>query len=141
MSEARKLDDELSVCSFVSPAELPAMTKQFRTIINNRPDGEEPGQATSAELEAAARRLGLDYVHIPVVPGQFGDEQVARFAEALARHPGPKLAFCRTGTRAASLWALAQSGTRSADDLLRAAREAGYDLSSLKPRLEGAEPK
>lgn len=137
MIQTRKLDDELAVCSFISPAELPALAKQFSTVINNRPDGEEPGQATSAELDATARRLGLDYVHIPIVPGQFGDDQVVRFAEVLAQRPGRKLAFCRTGTRSASLWALAKSATRTADDLMRAAREAGYDLSSLEPRLRG----
>ena len=114
MTTTRKIADDLSVCSFVSPDELPALAGQFGTIINNRPDSEEPGQATSAELEAAARKLGLDYVHIPVVPGQMTDEQVAAFARAVSERPGAKLAFCRTGNRSASLWALSQAGKRSA---------------------------
>lgn len=135
MTRTRKIADDLSVCSFVSPDELPALAKQFGTIINNRPDSEEPGQPTSAELEAAARKLGLDYVHIPIVPGQMTDEKVAAFARAVSERPGAKLAFCRTGTRSASLWALSQAGKRSAADILAAAADAGYDLKALEPRL------
>ena len=135
MSRTKKITDDVSVCSFVTPEELPALAGEFGTIINNRPDAEEAGQASSAELEAAARKADLDYVHIPVVPGQINDEQVARFAKVLAEKPGSKLAFCKSGTRAASLWALSQAGSRDADDILAAARAAGYDLSALKPRL------
>lgn len=135
MKTTKKLTEDVSVCSFVSPDELPALAKQFRTIINNRPDAEEPGQPSSAELEAAARELGLEYVHIPVIPGQYGEEQVEAFAKALADNPGAKLAFCRTGTRSASLWALSQAGNRSPADILAAASAAGYDLNALAPRL------
>ena len=136
MTRTKKLADNVSVCTFVSPDELPALAREFKTIINNRPDGEEPGQATSAELEKAARTAGLDYVHIPVIPGHIGTDQVARFSKALSARPGVTLAFCRTGTRSASLWALSQAGTQGSDEILRAAKEAGYDLSALKPRLD-----
>lgn len=136
MSRTKKIADDLSVCSFVTPEELPALAREFGTIINDRPDAEEPGQPSSAELEAAAREAGVDYVHIPVVPGQIDDEQVERFARALAGKPGMKLAFCRTGQRAASLWALSQAGSRTTEEILAAARTAGYDLSALKTRLE-----
>lgn len=140
MTSTRKLTDDLSVCAFVKPEEIAGLARDFRTIINNRPDCEEPGQASSAELEAAARRAGLDYVHLPVVPGQITDEQVAAFDRALANAPGPVLAFCRTGTRSASLWALSQSGQRETDAILAAAAAAGYDLQALRPRIERANP-
>ncbi|HWI77013.1 MAG TPA: TIGR01244 family sulfur transferase [Sphingomicrobium sp.] len=136
MTSARKIAGDLWVCGFIGPGALPALALQFGTLINNRPDGEEPGQPTSAELEDAARTLGLDFVHIPIVPGQASDEQVAAFAKALREKPGPKLAFCRTGTPSASLWALSNAGRNRTDDILSAAREAGYDLSALKPRLD-----
>lgn len=135
MSNAKKLSDELSVCSFVTPAELPQFAHQFRTIINNRPDAEEPGQPTSADIEVAARELGLQYVHIPVIPGQITDEQIHAFARALGDKPGPALAFCKSGTRAASLWALSQAGSQDTDRILRTAAAAGFDLQALEPRL------
>lgn len=136
MTDPKKLADEIAVCAFVPPEELAELATRFRTIINNRPDSEEPGQPSSAEIGAEARRLGLDYVHIPIVHGQIGDEQVAAFGKAVSNRRGPVLAFCKTGRRAAMLWALSQAGQRSADEILTAAAAAGYDLSALKPKLE-----
>jgi sulfide:quinone oxidoreductase len=104
-------------------------------VINNRPDGEEPGQPGSDELAAAAEANGLVYRHIPVVPGQWQDEQIAAFADALADLPGPTLAFCRTGTRAATLWALQAARRQPVDAVLSRTAAAGYDLSPLAPRL------
>jgi sulfide:quinone oxidoreductase len=137
MSRTKKIAEGLSVCRFVTPDELPALAKEFGTIINNRPDGEEPGQPSSAEIETEARRLGFHYFHIPVVAGQISDAQVAEFGEAAGRERGPVLAFCRSGMRSATLWALSQVGKRSVDEILKAAASAGYDLSALKPKLEG----
>ena len=140
MNRIKKIDDDVSVSSFVRPDELQALANEFRTIINNRPDAEEPGQASSGEFEAAARKAGLDYVHIPVVPGQISDEQVASFAKVLAEKPGPKLAFCRSGMRSASLWALSKAGSAPPDEILGAAKSGGYDLSALTPRLVAKAP-
>lgn len=136
MTDVKRLADDLAVCAFVPPEKLAELASEFRTIINNRPDAEEPGQPSSAEIEAEARRLGLDYVHIPVVPGQVSDEQVAVFGKALHGSHGPVLAFCKSGRRAATLWALSQAGKRSTDEILAATATAGYDLSALKPKLE-----
>src|SRR6185436_2023510 len=67
-------------------------------IVNNRPDGEEPGQPSGAEIEAAAAAAGLEYRHIPV-SGGFSQGQVAEMAGALDEAEGKVLAFCRSGTR------------------------------------------
>lgn len=139
MTEFKTLADGLAVTGQLQLADLPKIATQFRTLINNRPDGEESKQPASADLEAAARRLGLDYVELPVA-GQIDDEQVAAFANALGRFPAPALAFCRTGRRSAALWALSQAGKRSPADLLAVTANAGYDLQSLKTRLLQAAP-
>ena len=136
MSEPSRLTDKIAVCAFVPPGKLGELAPKFRTIINNRPDDEEPGQPSSEEIEAEARRLGLEYVHIPVVPGQISEEQVAAFGNAVSGSEGGVLAFCRSGTRAATLWALSQAGRRGVDDILKAAAAAGHDLSRLRPKLE-----
>jgi len=73
-------------------------------IVNNRPDGEEPGQPAGAEIERAALAAGLRYRHIPVA-GAITPGQVA--AMAAATEEGKLLAFCRTGTRSTLLWAMA----------------------------------
>ena len=136
MTTPKPLADDLSVCSFVSPADLPQLASQFRTIVNARPDADEPGQPSSADIAEVADRLGLEYVHIPVVPGQISDVQVAAFSKALGDKPGPVLAYCKSGMRAASLWALSRAGEHGADKVLAAAANAGFDLQGLKPRLD-----
>jgi len=134
--DIRPLTDTLSVSPQIAPSDLATLAARgFRTVINNRPDGEEPGQPTSAAIAAAAAAAGLAYRHIPVVPGQLQEAQVDGFAEALATLPGPTLAYCRTGTRSATLWALQAARRLPADSVLASAREAGYDLSGLAPRL------
>jgi uncharacterized protein (TIGR01244 family) len=118
----------------IFPADIAALAAAgIRLVVNNRPDGEEPGQPTSAAIEAAARAAGLDYRHIPIAGG-FPPERVEAMAHALEQ--GPVLAFCRSGTRSTWLWALARS-SRGADPraLIRRAAEAGYDLSPLLPYL------
>ena len=133
----KKLDDRLLVSSQITPADIDqAAAAGVRAIINNRPDGEEPGQPTSAELEARARSCGITYRHIPISSGDFDDASVRSFGDALMGADGETLAFCRTGMRSTTLWALSQAGVRPAADILETAANAGYDLSSQRARIE-----
>jgi uncharacterized protein (TIGR01244 family) len=133
--QVHQLTDQLSVAAQLDVDDIPAIASRgYRSIVNNRPDDEAPGQPANAELEAAATHAGLGWRHIPVVSGQLADEQVRRFAEALSELPGPVLAFCRSGTRCSALWALQAEGP--VDAILATTRAAGYDLSMLRPLLE-----
>lgn len=105
-------------------------------IVNNRPDGEEPGQPTGAEVEAAAQAAGLDYRHIPVAGG-FSMQQVKAMEEAIAAAKGPVLAFCKSGMRSIFLWALARAQQgEPAEELMSKAVAAGYDLTPVHPYLQ-----
>lgn len=131
------LTPALSVSPQLSEADIAQAARiGFRGIIDNRPDGEEPGQVSAAAMERLAAAHGMAFAHVPVVPGNIGDEDVARMADALSRLDAPVLAYCRTGTRSTSLWALSQAGALPADTILRTASDAGYDLTALRPRLE-----
>jgi uncharacterized protein (TIGR01244 family) len=133
----KQLCAELSVDKQMTPADVArARAEGYRAIINNRPDNEEPGQPTSAELAEAARKEGLEYVHIPVVPGQIGEADIAAFARALDTLPKPIVGFCKTGTRASMLWALSRCAEAGPDTVCDAAAQAGYDLSAIRPRLQ-----
>ncbi len=102
-------------------------------VINNRPEGEQPGQPSGAAIEAAARAAGIAYRAIPVTPGGFTAAQIDAMAAALAEAGGPVLAFCRSGMRSTSLWALARG--RGGDDpeaLSAVAGAAGYDLAPIR---------
>lgn len=81
----------------------------FKTIFNYRPDGEGGAeQPTSAALKAKAEQLGLNYFHIPVIPGNLQPEQVQTFIDLYAKAAKPALGFCRGGTRAAKVFELAK---------------------------------
>ncbi|OYQ32540.1 TIGR01244 family protein [Niveispirillum lacus] len=135
--DARPLVDGLSVSPQVTEQDIrDAHEAGFRTIINNRPDGEEPGQLSSAQAAEIARSLGLTYVYQPATGPTL--EQVAdAFGHVLATSPGPVLAHCRSGTRCTILWALAEAkaGSRDSEAILRAAASAGYDLSAYAPLI------
>ena len=86
-----------------------AAAQGFKTVINNRPDGEGgPDQPHSQAIAAAAQALGLHYVYLPVVSGAITPEQALAMHEALQTAPQPVLAFCRSGARSAQLYSLAQ---------------------------------
>ena len=106
-------------------------------IINNRPDGESPDQMSSADIEAKTRALGMDYVHIPVVPTQIPDEQITAMGEAIKQAgDGYILATCRTGMRAMIIYALAQAkiGVKS-EDLMEIGKTMGFDLMDHRDRM------
>lgn len=136
MSDIRKVTDHFSVAPQITPDEARAAAAQgFRMIINNRPDGEAPDQPTSSQMKAAAEEAGLSYMHIPIV-GRPTPDLAWAVHEATLTADGPVLAFCRSGTRSITAWAIgeAASGARSADDLIGLAAAAGYDL---RPVLQG----
>jgi uncharacterized protein (TIGR01244 family) len=131
MTDFRTVTDTFSVSPQISPADVAAAAAQgFTLIINNRPDGEAPGQPTGAQIEAAARAAGLDYLNAPVV-GRPGPAQIEAVREAVARTDGKVLAYCRSGTRSICTWAMGQAGAVDRDRLLRLGAAAGYDLSPV----------
>lgn len=133
----RKIDDDITVAPQIQPEDIQrAAELGFRTIVANRPDFEEPGQPSMAAMEAAANEAGLNWVYQPVQSGNILDSDVDRFGEIFDQAEKPILAFCRSGTRCCSLWAMSQSAKAPADVLLIKAYNAGYDLNGLKPRMQ-----
>lgn len=133
MTDFRHVTDDLSVSPQISVADVEAAAAAgFKTLINNRPDGEDPAQPSSHEIEAAAAAAGLAYFHIPVRGGPTG-EQVEATGKVLAQAAKPVLAFCRSGTRSIVTWSLCQamSGAKGRDELIGLGRKAGYDLSGV----------
>lgn len=133
MTGFRRVTDSLSVSPQIGIDDLDrAASEGFVLVINNRPDDEEPGQPSSAQIEAAARAAGLGYVHVPVRGGPTPD-QVEAVRRAVESAEGPVLAFCRSGTRSIVTWSLGQaaSGAADRDTLVRQGAAAGYDLSGV----------
>ena len=107
----------------------------YRTVICNRPDGEEPNQLDVASMRDAAQATGLDFHHIPVSGGEFPLVAIKAFAKIRGEADGKVLAFCRTGTRSITLDVLANVENETADARNERAQRAGYDLSGLRDRL------
>lgn len=139
MMELKVIDDTLAVGPQMQPEELAGLAAQgFVAVICNRPDGEEPGQPPLDAMREAAQAAGLAFHHIPVSGGQFPSAAVAAFGAIRRGTPGKVLAYCRTGTRAATLDALANVRALSVPDRLAKAQAAGYDLSALAERMEAS---
>lgn len=114
-------------------ADIDALAKAgVRTIINNRPDGEDPGQLPAAEARRAAEAQGMVYQHIPITAATLSRADVDAFAAVLRLAPGPIVAHCRSGTRSALLWALMRM-REGADalSLIAEAAQHGIDIASL----------
>ncbi|MCP1727039.1 uncharacterized protein (TIGR01244 family) [Natronospira proteinivora] len=134
--DIRRLDKKLSVSPQISAGDLVAIyATGFRTLICNRPDGEEPAQPDFEEIETAAKNTGLETRHLPVTSGMVSDKDVAEFEQALRELPGPVFAYCRSGMRSAILWALSQARHKSSSEILGTARAAGYDLGKIEQRI------
>ena len=138
MTQLIPLDADTFVAGQIAPGDMAEIAAAGVTmVVNNRPDGEEWGQPSGADIAAAADAAGLAYRHIPVVGG-IGPDQVAAMATALAEAEGKLLAFCRSGTRSTWLWALARSRQgRDGETLVSQAAAAGYDLTPLREHLRG----
>src|SRR5260370_42686142 len=134
--DIRPLDNLLSVSPQITPQDMTAIAAAgFRSVICDRPNGEAADQPSAGSVETAAREAGLSFRSIPVVASAISDADIAQFRQALDTLPGPVLGYCRTGTRAAMLWALASAGKQPVEELLEAAANAGYDLSAFGPQL------
>lgn len=135
MGEFKKIDDILSVSGQLTEAEIVmAAGLGFKTIINNRPDGEELAQATSDEVRAWAEKHGLNYHFMPVHPNDLPLDMVVEFGEVYQASETPILAYCTTGMRSSVLWSFMMVVMSDAEiDLILARPKLyGFDLSTLK---------
>jgi uncharacterized protein (TIGR01244 family) len=108
----------------------------FTTVVNNRPDGEDPNQLGSAAEETAARAAGLDYVHIPVTSTAMTEDDARRFKETIAQAPGPVVAHCRSGARSFYLGVLSGDLDSHTDaELLAKAIELGVEANAARTWL------
>lgn len=129
----RRLDDRTSVSGQLRPEEIAGLAERgISMVVNNRPDGEEPGQPLAADIEAAAEAAGLSYRHVPIIRG-IGPADVAAMRDALrAAGAGQTLAFCRSGNRSALAWALAmREDGASAEEIAQKVTAAGFDVTPI----------
>jgi uncharacterized protein (TIGR01244 family) len=123
----------LSVTGRLDRPDIEALANAgVRTIVNNRPDGEDQGQLPAAEARRLAEAFGITYHHIPITAATLSRADVDAFAATLRDAPAPVVAHCRSGTRSALLWALSRmrEGAEPLALVAEAARH-GIDIAGL----------
>ncbi len=132
-----QLEPEIAVAPQLIEADFADVAARgFRAVVNNRPDGEAPGQLPNAQAEAAAHQHGLVFHYQPVRNiNVTDDEVVGTFARLMENLPRPILFYCHTGTRSTILWTQTAASRIGVDEALAVAHKAGYDLDFLRDTL------
>lgn len=134
--DVKALTTELSVAPQILADDMRAVAQAgFRSVICNRPDGEGSDQPLFSEIECAAAGQGLQIRYLPAESGKVTDEQGAAFGALMAELPKPVLAFCRTGMRSTTMWALSQAGQLPLPQIIERSSEAGFDLKGVVRRI------
>jgi uncharacterized protein (TIGR01244 family) len=131
MADIRQVTPTFAVAPQIETEDFATLASLgYRTVIDNRPDGESPGDIQSADAQAAAKAAGLAFIYAP-----FQGQPTPQAVEAVIQAgQGPVLAYCRSGTRSITAWAIAQAttGRLDAEAIVAAGHAAGYDLGPLK---------
>ncbi len=134
--DIRQLMPELSVTPQITTADIAELKQAgYRAIICNRPDGEGSDQPLFAEIAFAAQAAGIEAHYLPAESGKVSDEQGVAFGQLFNRLPKPVLAYCRTGMRSTTMWALSSANSQPLPQLLDSAKNAGFDLKGVIRRL------
>ncbi|TVP70576.1 MAG: TIGR01244 family phosphatase [Rhodobacteraceae bacterium] len=135
--DIRPLTDSYAVSPQIASEDMAAIAQAgFKTVICNRPDGENPPELQQAPLRAAAEAAGLTFLVNPVVGGAITMENVQGQAQALEGSTGPVLAYCASGNRSSIVWALSQAGKRPTDELIALPARHGYTLEPFREMID-----
>ncbi len=131
----------LSSDVWVGPAPKPGTLQElvsagFRSIINNQPDTDTGLLMNGSQVEEEAKSCGLGYAFIPVEGRNPLERDVRTFYQALTELPRPIFAYCRTGGRSASLWAMASVLENDTDSLISRCHKIGFDISGLRAKMD-----
>ena len=128
----RELDERTFVSGQIAPEDVPELRRHGVTmVVNNRPDGEDPGQPAGSAIEQACREAGIEYRFVPIVRGM-GPSDIEAMRDALNACTGKALLFCRSGNRSALAWAVARAEEGMPREAIeQGAARAGVDLGPV----------
>ncbi|WHS62660.1 bifunctional protein tyrosine phosphatase family protein/NAD(P)/FAD-dependent oxidoreductase [Pseudomonas sp. G2-4] len=134
--DIRHLASGLSVSEQILPNQLSELKNSgFRAIICNRPDGEGSDQPLFAEIKRVAQTMGIEAHYLPAESGKVTDEQGVAFGKLFESLPKPVLAYCRSGMRSTTMWALSQAGQQPLPQIVEMAKKAGFDMKGVIRRI------
>lgn len=132
MADIRVVTERFAVAPQITLEDLPQLASAgYRHIISNRPDGESPDQPTAQQVAEAAKKEGMTFVHAPFV-----GQPTADAVKAVMAASSKTLAFCRSGTRSVTAWAIAQASEgEELQYIVEMAQDAGYNLAGMSGSL------
>ncbi len=131
------ISGDFNVSPQISAEDVPALKAAGVTlVICNRPDAEVPASHQADAIRDAVTAEGMRFVYLPIVPQGVTMDTVDEMGKLIEATDGPVLAYCRSGTRSTTAWALSQAGRIDTADILRQAGDAGYQLDGLRPSLD-----
>lgn len=133
--EVQELPGGVWLAGQVAPAKLQGLQARGPAAVVAVPDGEAPDQSSAADMARAAWALGMAFDYAPVAPDTMPADAVAAVGRALAAPARPMLVYCRSGHRAAHIWALAETGGLEAAAIKAADRSAGQSVGDLDYEL------
>ena len=132
-----QINQQLSISGQITLEEITELAQHgIKTLICNRPDGEEPNQLAASQIKAAAEKMGIKFVNIPVPGRVIPESSLNEFIEALKNTDDKVHAYCRTGMRSSIFWGLSKAKQKSVNEVLSEAKSLGFDLSPVTEQLE-----
>lgn len=130
-----EITDRVFLTSQLKPSSmLHLKQRQIKTVIDMRPDGEAADQPTSEQMQRTAESIHMEFHYIPVPHEGIPNEAVDSLQAVLKTAEEPVVLYCRTGRRAARLFALAkasQPGGPDVDEIAGFVKAAGFEVEDL----------
>lgn len=131
-----QIHDNFSVSEQITLDEMKILADDgVKTLICNRPDGEEPNQVKCSDIKAAAEENGINFVHIPVPGREIPEEALQDFLKVIDGCNDKIHAYCRTGTRSSIFWGLSHARNNTVDEVLAKAESLGINLTPVVEQL------
>ncbi|WP_299665696.1 TIGR01244 family sulfur transferase [uncultured Psychromonas sp.] len=140
MLQIKPLTNNFSVSPQISLDDLSVIAVLgYKSVINNRPDGETSDQVENNIIKEKCVELGLEYLYLPVVASQITSKDCQGLSHYLSKMPKPIFAFCRTGTRSCLLWLGSAEDKQILECRVQEAKIQGYqfDMDHLVSLMNG----
>lgn len=138
-SRIKLLAPGIYVAGWLAPDDMAKLKAEgVASVVDLLPDVEAAPGSTSDQVKARAAAVGLSFAFIPTEPGAVPAANVDALSRALAQGGRPVVLYCRSGNRAAHVWALSEAsraGGIEASAIARAAATAGYSVEDIAPEI------
>ncbi|SEK40977.1 beta-lactamase hydrolase domain-containing protein [Pacificibacter marinus] len=105
--QVRRINGMFSIANQVEAQNIESLVHAgYKTLICNRPDGETGDFDAFAKIAEMAKRYGIKAVYLPIEAVGASPEDQNAFDELILDCPKPIVAYCRSGTRPATLWTM-----------------------------------